>query len=107
MKRILPLLFLPALALAVDAPFTYTGDYTVAPHATNANWIVATFTSSGSLTMTADKALVRLLVVGGVGVAVFHTPFQVAHFRRQPFQPPEGSPQHVLHGELLRVDGNL
>ena len=67
MKRILPLLFLPALALAVDAPFTYTGDYTVAPHATNANWIVATFTSSGSLTMTADKALVRLLVVGGGG----------------------------------------
>lgn len=67
MKRLLPLLLLPATALATDAPFAYTGDFTVADHPTINGAVVATFTSSGTLTMSADKALVRLLVVGGGG----------------------------------------
>ncbi|MBQ3810978.1 MAG: hypothetical protein II839_09200 [Kiritimatiellae bacterium] len=48
MRRLLSLLLAPVAALATDAPFTYTGDFTVAPHATNAAWVVATFTSSGT-----------------------------------------------------------
>ncbi|MBQ7721619.1 MAG: hypothetical protein IJT64_01790 [Kiritimatiellae bacterium] len=54
-------------AMAVDAPFTYSGSYTVAAHPSLENTVVATFTSSGTISVTNRAKIVRVLVVGGGG----------------------------------------
>lgn len=54
-------------AMAVDAPFTYSGSYTVAAHPSLENTVVATFTSSGTISVTNRTKIVRVLVVGGGG----------------------------------------
>lgn len=54
-------------AMSVDAPFTYSGSYTVAAHPSLENTVVATFTSSGTISVTNRAKIVRVLVVGGGG----------------------------------------
>ena len=66
MKAILPLLLLPAVAVA-DNLVSYTGTFAETDHPSIAGAHVVTLTSHGTLTVPSDVRLLRLLVVGGGG----------------------------------------
>ena len=57
----------PAPVLAADAAISYTGAFSVADHPSIEGAKVVTLTSSGTLTVSEDLRLLRLLVVGGGG----------------------------------------
>ena len=70
MKRLLPLLLLPALA-AADNLVSYTGTFTETDHPTLSGAHVVTLTTDGTLSVPADLRLLRVLVVGGGGAGGF------------------------------------